>query len=51
MRDENLDPPVDETDNGPQPVIIKKDDDEPRNTNDETHPTIDAEDAKDVLSD
>ena len=25
--DEDREPPVDETDNGPQPVIIKKDDD------------------------
>lgn len=48
MRDENPDPPVDETDNGPQPVVIKKNDAEPRNTNDEEHPTIAAEDAKDT---
>lgn len=40
--------PVDETDVGPQPVIIGKNDAEPRNTNDEPHPTIDAEDAKDT---
>jgi hypothetical protein len=26
--DDDLNPPVDETDDGPQPVIIKKDDDE-----------------------
>lgn len=32
--DEDLDPPVDETDFGPQPVIIIRDaNDEPRNTN------------------
>ena len=40
--------PVDETDNGPRPVIIRKNDAEPRNTNVEPHPTIDAEDAKDT---
>lgn len=47
----NQEPPVDETDNGPQPVVVEKNDAEPRNTNEEPHPTIDAEDAKDQLSD
>lgn len=46
--DENRQPPVDETDMGPQPVIVGKNDAEPRNTNEEPHPTIDAEDAKDA---
>ncbi len=32
--DDDLDPPVDETDNGPEPVIIKKDDDEPDDADD-----------------
>ncbi len=43
-------PPVDETDNGPAPVIRGDtgNDAEPRNTNVEPHPTIDAEDAKDA---
>ena len=45
---EEREPPVDETDMGPQPVIVGKNDAEPRNTNDEPHPTIDAEDAKDT---
>lgn len=38
--------PIDETDLGPQPVIIRKNDAQPRNTNVEEHPTIAAEDAK-----
>ncbi len=40
-------PPVDETDSGPQPVLGSNDA-EPRNTNQEKHPTIAAEDAKDT---
>lgn len=46
--DADREPPVDETDMGPQPVIVRKNDAEPRNTSDEPHPTIDAEDAKDA---
>jgi hypothetical protein len=34
QEDEELDPPVDESDDGPQPVIIKSDD-ELQNANDE----------------
>ncbi len=48
--DEDQNPPIDESDNGPRPVIIRNDA-EPRNTNDETHPTIAAEDAKNARSD
>lgn len=42
------DPPVDESDDSPSPVMHGPNDAEPRNTNDEPHPTIAAEDAKDT---